>query len=134
MSTKSQISHTFYYSGPQRKPLFKLNERSGDKTSPIHRNTSAKPFRCIAVAIPTVQLKNFIADKVTMSQKLHDLRSRLIGEQYSTIAKTSTNQFTNIYVLHRKKLGKQSNEQGIVQFLALTIDTRTVKIHGSNDR
>ena len=102
LSTKSQISDTFYYSGPQRKPLFKLNERSGDKTSPIHPNTSAKPFRYIAVAISQVQLKNFIADKVTMSQKLHDLRSRLIGEQYSTIAKTSTNQFTNICVASEK--------------------------------
>ena len=57
LRTKSPISHTFYYSGPQRKPLSKLNERSGDKTSPIHLNSTAKPFRYIAFTIPLVLSK-----------------------------------------------------------------------------
>ena len=43
--------HTFYYRGPQRKPLFKLNERSGNKTSQVHLNSTATTFRDIAVAI-----------------------------------------------------------------------------------
>ena len=51
LGTKFVISHTFYYSGPQRKPLFKLNERSGNKTSQVHLNSTATTFRDIAVAI-----------------------------------------------------------------------------------
>ena len=54
LRTKSAFSHTFHYSGPQRKLLSKLNERSGDKTSPIYLNSTAKPFRYIALAFHLV--------------------------------------------------------------------------------